>query len=153
MIHAGLRFGRLVAVRYVHNERAGALWQCRCDCGQMTIALVSNLRHGRTKSCGCRQGIRHGGWGSPEYWCWHAMLQRCNNPRNPGYKNYGDRGIKVCKRWHRFEHFYSDMGDRPAGLSIDRIDNDGDYKPSNCRWATQAQQHSNKRRPQLRYST
>lgn len=78
---------------------------------------------------------------------WENMKQRCNNPNNQGYKNYGGRGIKVCGRWHSFENFYADMGDCPEGLTLERKDNDGNYEPGNCRWATWKEQGKNKRRP------
>jgi hypothetical protein len=93
---------------------------------------------------------RHGHAGppaSPTYQSWRDMLRRCNNPKckSPDYAHYGGRGIKICPRWYKFEHFLSDMGEKPEGTSIDRIDNDGDYQPSNCRWATWSQQNNNQR--------
>lgn len=83
--------------------------------------------------------------GTSTYYIWAAMIQRCTNPKNRDYKNYGARGITVCDRWRDFTNFLADMGEKPDGLSIDRIDNDGNYEPGNCRWATPAQQASNKR--------
>ena len=88
----------------------------------------------------------HGKTHSPEYYVWSAMVQRCTNPNNPQYKWYGARGIKVCEPWLKFDNFYADMGDRPEGLEIDRIDNDGNYAPSNCKWSTRKEQMNNMRR-------
>lgn len=90
---------------------------------------------------------KHGKCGSQEYIAWQLLRQRCNNPKNPRYNRYGGRGISVCERWSRFENFYADMGDKPdPKLSIDRIDNDGNYEPGNCRWATASEQRRNSHR-------
>lgn len=93
---------------------------------------------------------KHGMDGTPEYRAWVAMRNRCEKKNNPAYKNYGGRGIKVCDQWHKFEGFYADMGKRPKGRSLDRINNDGNYEIGNCRWATKQEQNSNKRNPKPR---
>lgn len=147
----GQRFGRRVLI-----GRAGNRWLCRCDCGAQQ--LVTEPKAG--KSCGClRREVgraigsqshpKHGatiGRKSPEYNAWTAMHQRCSNPRNPAFKWYGARGIKVCARWASFEAFLVDMGPRPPGLTLERVDNARGYSPSNCKWATWTEQNNNTRR-------
>ena len=155
------RFGRLTVLRYVRSDKRGeAMWKCRCDCGKVVLALGGNLRSGHTQSCGCWMRQRaaaaqyvHGESRSrisnrkrtSEYQRWHSMRKRCLNPNCKAYKNYGGRGIKVCKRWKHYPNFLADMGRCPSGKSLDRINNDGNYTPANCRWATQKQQVHNRR--------
>lgn len=156
----GKRFGRLTVISVSHSRKCpnfkGTVlyWKCMCDCGNEAIVPGASLRTGDAKSCGCYQkdrcietstthGLRH----TTEFNIWNAMKQRCQNPNNHAYERYGGRGISVCRSWaESFEQFYADMGPRPVGLSIDRINNDGNYEPSNCRWATAKEQARNKRR-------
>ena len=124
-----------------------------CDCGSLTKVLASNLRSGNTKSCGCRRrsvtrekATKHGLASKRIYWQWNNIMRRCYDPKFPAYKDYGGRGISVDPRWHNVESFYADVGDKPEGMSIDRVDNNANYGPGNWRWATQKEQVRNTRR-------
>lgn len=149
----GLRFGRLVVVERRDNTQNNmARWLCRCDCGKQTVVISASLQHGHTQSCGClnRESLvtvnsTHKRSRTPIYRVWATMLQRCNNPKNANYKYYGGRNIKVCSRWLIFENFLKDMGERPKGTSIDRINNNGNYEPGNCRWSNASKQMKNRR--------
>lgn len=126
----------------------------RCSCGAYDIVRKDSFASAmasQCRRCACKQAnMGHGhspkGNPSPTYVTWQGMLARCETPSAGNYKSYGARGVAVCDRWHRFEHFLEDMGKRPEGASIDRIDSDGNYEPSNCRWADNATQHANRRR-------
>lgn len=130
---------------------------CICDCGQRVVVSRDHLRSGHTKSCGCSlkefvgaAKTTHGKSKTAEYFVWSNMVQRCTNPKKERYPRYGGRGIKVCERWNVFVNFIADMGPRPSlQHSIDRIDNDGNYEPGNCRWATRKQQQSNNSRTRM----
>lgn len=147
------RFGRLVVVEQADNNNRGQVtWKCKCDCGNIKIICSASLVRGSTNSCGCLQkedvkkrSTKHGMRKTLTYKIWAGMLQRCNNWNDPSYKDYGGRGITVCERWLKFENFFADMGEKPHGLTIDRIDNDLGYYKENCKWATQAEQVRNQR--------
>ena len=156
----GGRYGRwFVIKREANDNNENPRWLCRCDCGTERIVIAGALKNGRSKSCGCylkEQAIKtnttHGRCETPAYRSWKSIKNRCINPKATGYKYWGGRGIKVCERWYKFENFYIDMGDRPEGMSIDRIDNDGNYEPGNCRWATRIEQNQNTRSNRIKIS-
>lgn len=158
----GLTFGRLTVLGISHRKKQGRrdriVWHCRCTCGTETrTATTADLRNGNTWSCGCfrdeqagQQSLTHGhtagGW-SLTFRSWSDMKTRCYNPNYKQFRHHGGRGIKVCKRWlHSFDNFLADMGERKKGLVLDRINNDGNYEPVNCRWATYSESNKNRRK-------
>lgn len=154
----GHRFGRLVAICRVSIPGERPSWRFRCDCGVETVKRMSDVTTGRTRSCGClsretaavrrrTHGHAVGYSASPTLRAWNEMKKRCLNRNAKRFQDYGGRGITICDRWLSFENFLEDMGERPApNLSLDRIDNDGDYEPNNCRWATNKEQCRNQRK-------
>lgn len=148
----GQKFGRLTVVSRSENDpRGNARWLCRCNCGVEKVVLAQSLRKGATVSCGCfntqrPRPTKHGASGTKLYGAWVGMIQRCTNPKHEKWPRYGGSGITVCERWRSFENFLADMGDRPAGKTLDRWPNQsGNYEPGNCRWATLLEQASNRR--------
>lgn len=157
---SGLVFGRLTVISQVENKGKDVSWLCQCQCGS-TIAIRGHaLRTGNTSSCGClhkeqliarnrkaqfKRNTTHGMSQTRTFRIWADMRKRCENEKTAHYHNYGGRGITVCERWARFENFLADMGEAPGDKTLDRIDVNGDYEPSNCRWATIEQQARNKR--------
>lgn len=152
----GTRFGSLVVVERLHIDSNNRLYRCLCDCGRPHIARSSNLKAGRTSNCGCSRykhngRSRNGNKTSRLYYIWESMRQRCTNPASTSYHNYGGRGIGVCTEWSDFGPFYdwAMLNGYEPHLTIDRIDNDGDYTPENCHWATHKDQARNTRANRL----
>ncbi|KAA3598797.1 MAG: hypothetical protein D8M57_13105 [Candidatus Scalindua sp. AMX11] len=150
----GHRFGRLTVLGFGYRSpRREGYWRVLCSCGKMKIVRGADMKNGKIQSCGCLRSERtriatmsHGMSKTSTYSVWVNMKRRCTDTGNAAYNNYGGRGIKVCTRWlESFENFLSDMGERPNKTSLDRINNDGNYEPANCKWATRKEQSTNKR--------
>lgn len=151
----GERFNRLVAIEYMYRDKGkSSRWLCRCDCGKEISVEIASLRSGNTQSCGCLRLERvrdkistHGKSYTTEYHAWGNMVQRCTNPSNPEYKNYGGRGISISSEWRNsFENFLEDMGPKPnKSFSLDRINNEDGYYKENCHWTDSSAQATNRR--------
>lgn len=149
----GERFGKLLVLqKNGYNKHHQLYWLCECDCGNRKNVLGMCLSTGQTNSCGClaketiaKLNYRHGMTKTPIYGLWHAMIQRCYDKNCDVYHRYGGRGINVCNKWQTFEGFYEDMGDKPKGKSLERLNNDGDYCPENVVWADAKTQANNRR--------
>lgn len=155
----GVIVGRLTVLDFSHHKRTAGggrqyFWNCRCSCGDLVAVDGCCLRRKSTISCGCHrreQSTTHGLTAHYIYEIWHGMKQRCLNPKSQSYPFYGGRGITICSRWlESVANFYADMGDRPTSShTIERVNNDGNYEPMNCRWASRAEQNENTRQTVL----
>lgn len=152
-ISNGAVFGRLVVLQENGKIAHENAYLCLCACGNQKVIRRGHLNGGKIKSCGClqkevrgRSRITHGKSESPIYGLWRTMIDRCENKKSKTYPRYGALGVSVCDRWQTFENFYADMGDRPDGRSLDRINPYGNYEPGNCRWATAIEQRHNRRK-------
>lgn len=154
----GLKFNRWTVLSFDSKSKDGdAKWFCRCECGVERPVSGRHLRAQKTKSCGCykeEKRLKHGQHKSITYSSWVAMRQRCLNPETTGFARWGGRGITICARWGEFKNFLEDMGERPSKeYSLDRINNNGNYEPGNCRWATRKQQIRNSRTAKIDETT
>lgn len=147
-IKVGGTYGHWTTLEYIAGKVGQhPKWRCRCVCGTEKAVSAGNLAEGKSKSCGCKSATRkHGQSGTTLHQVWRSMMSRCYNPSDRAYRNYGGRGILVHPEWHDFDAFARDVGPHPGGgLSLDRVDNENGYFPSNCRWATRTEQARNTR--------
>jgi len=147
----GRLYGKWRIIEYLGIHRKLQQFKARCKCGFIGTHCAADLRAGKSKQCStchnrenAQKNIQHGRHKDPVYAVWQSMIQRCINPKANFYSRYGGRGIKVCEKWLKFESFIEDMGERPEGMTIDRINNDGDYEPSNCRWVSHKENCNNR---------
>ena len=149
IIKNGDRYNRLMAIEFSYKNKNGhQFWLFKCSCGNEKVIYVGNVKSNHTKSCGCyeiEKKNKHGMEGTRTYKSWSSMKDRCLNRNCPKYKNWGGRGITVCKKWMNFENFYKDMGERPKDKSLDRIKNNLGYYKENCKWSTPKEQAKNRR--------
>ncbi|WP_051625859.1 hypothetical protein [Kozakia baliensis] len=151
----GQKFERLTFIKFLEKRGKNRFWLLSCECGNTVESTVGRVKGGNTKSCGCAQKdairktqkltVTHNMSTSREYISWKSMIARCYNVNDPFYATYGGRGITVCDKWKKFDGFYACMGERPMGFSLDRINSDGNYEPSNCRWSSNKDQANNRR--------
>jgi len=164
IVNKGDRFNLWTVIEELERVSNKRSFKCICDCGKIKNVCFQNIKSGKSKSCGCERikelklrNYKHGNNSrlnvSTEYTSWYSMKYRCLNTKSKDYKNYGGRGIKICDRWlNSFENFLQDMGERPEGKTIDRIDVDGNYEPTNCRWADWNTQQNNRRNNKIKYA-
>lgn len=147
-VNVGKEFGNFTVMRaFTEGKYSGVYYACKCLCGNVSILRAYTVLNGqatRCRKCIDKLSEKHGMVYTHTYTTWFTMRRRCSDPKTESYKRYGGRGIKVCDRWEKFENFLEDMGEKPKGLQIDRIDNDGNYEPGNCRWVTPKENANNK---------
>ena len=145
-INPGDKFGKWEVIQEVKTVEKRKHYIVKCECGYIRVQKAIRLRFGDSLACRSCGSTKHDMVNSPTYTTWESMIQRCTNRKNTNYKHYGERAIKICESWLDFENFLSDMGERPEGKELDRIDNNGNYEKSNCRWITHQENLNNRRR-------